>query len=147
MQLGVPVEVEGEGSNKRARGRPANVGHFHKDCGPNHFIKVLFASGLGKLQIPDGFREYLGSLPRKMIVRTYTGCSWEIKVKEVDGKAVLDQGWPAFAIAHNLQVGYFLTFKKLNDDEYRVVIFDYSCCEVVTKCPDHGDATRRIVEE
>jgi hypothetical protein len=28
-----------------------------------------------------------------------------------------------------------------------VVIFDYYWCEVITRCPDHGDATRRLVEE
>jgi hypothetical protein len=33
--------------------------------------------------------------------------------------------------------GYFHFFTKLNAKEYKVVIFDYSCCEVVGMCPPH----------
>jgi hypothetical protein len=56
----------------------------------------------------------------------------------VDNTLVLDQGWIKFSIAHNLRVGYFLAFKKTSLTKYIVTIFDYTCCEVMTKCSDHG---------
>jgi hypothetical protein len=54
-----------------------------------------------------------------------------MSIKEVSGKAVLAAGWPKFAIAHNLKIGYFLFFKKLTAKEYRVVVFDYSCVRLL----------------
>jgi hypothetical protein len=50
------------------------------------------------------------------------------EIKEVSGKAILEAGWPEFAVAHNLKIGYLLFFKKLTTREYRVVVFDYSYC-------------------
>jgi hypothetical protein len=43
-----------------------------------------------------------------------------------------------------LKIGYLLFFKKLTAREYRVVVFDYSCCEVVGRCPEHPRSTRRL---
>jgi hypothetical protein len=57
-----------------------------------------------------------------------------MSIKEVSGKAVLEAGWPEFAVAHNLKIGYL----------YRVVVSDYSCCEVVGRCPEHPRSMRRL---
>jgi hypothetical protein len=100
------------------------------------------ARGIELLPLPDAFRPFLGPIPGKMIVHTTTGCSWEMVVKEGSGKAVLEAGWPEFAIAHNLKIGYLLFFKKLTPKEYRVVVFDYSCCEVVGMCPNHPESMK-----
>jgi hypothetical protein len=59
--------------------------------------------------------------------------------------AFIDQGWAAFAVAHQLKIGQFLTFKKVSILEYSVVIFDHTCTEVMSRCPEHGDATRCVV--
>jgi hypothetical protein len=83
----------------------------------------------------------------KMIIKTTTSCQWEMSVKEVSGKAVLEAGWLEFTIAHNLKIGYLLFFKKLTAREYReyrVVVFDYSCCEVVGRYPKHPRSMRRL---
>jgi hypothetical protein len=61
-----------------------------------------------------------------------------MSVKEVSGKAVLEAWWPEFTVAHNLKIDYLLFFKKLTAMEYRVVVFDYLCCEVVGRCPEAG---------
>jgi hypothetical protein len=145
VRLIVPVEVPSveEGSGKRPRGRPPTVGHFHDDVSPTHFCKILMALGIGLLPLPDAFMPFLIPVQGKMIVQTTTGCSWEMVVKKVSGKAVLEAGWPEFAIAHNLKIGYLLFFKKLTPKEYRVVVFDYSCCEVVGMCPDHPKSMKR----
>jgi hypothetical protein len=106
LRLGVPVEVPPEeGSSRKRIGQPPSVGHFHEDMSPMHFCKILMALGIGVLPLPDGFRPYLSPVPRKIIIKTSTGCQWEMSVKEVSGKAILEAGWPEFAIAHNLKIG------------------------------------------
>jgi hypothetical protein len=67
-----------------------------------------------------------------------------MSVKEVSGKAALAASWPKFVVAHNLKIGYLLFFKKLTAKEYRVVVFDYSCCEVIGRCPEHPRSMRRL---
>jgi hypothetical protein len=37
-----------------------NARYFHEEASPNHFIKVLFAPGLGMLPIPGVFKPYFG---------------------------------------------------------------------------------------
>ncbi|KAK1668121.1 hypothetical protein QYE76_056280 [Lolium multiflorum] len=36
-----------------------------------------------------------------------------------------------FAVAHQLKVGQFVTFRKVSSLEYSVVIFDHTCTEVL----------------
>jgi hypothetical protein len=57
------------------------------------------------------------------------------------------QGWATFAIAHQLKIGQFLTFKKVSTFEYNVVIFDHTYTEMMSRCPDHSDATRCVIFE
>jgi hypothetical protein len=100
------------------------------------------APGIGVLPLPDAFRPYLGLVPGKIVVKTTTGCQWEMSIKEVSGKAVLEAGLPEFTVTHNLKIGYLLFFKKLSAKEYRVVVFDYSCYEVVGRCLEHPRSMR-----
>jgi hypothetical protein len=75
MHLGVSVEVAGEeGLDKRPRGRPLTVGHFHEDVSPTHLCKVLMPPGIEVLPLPESFRPYLGPVPGQMIMKTTTGC-------------------------------------------------------------------------
>jgi hypothetical protein len=67
--------------------------------------------------------------------------------KKVDAEAFIDHGWAAFAIAHQLKICQFLTFKKVSASEFSVVIFNHTCIKVMTRCPDHGDATRCVIIE
>jgi hypothetical protein len=82
--------------------------------------------GIRVLPLPDAFRPYLGPVPRKMIVKTTTSYQWEMDIKEVSGRAVLEAGWSDFTVAHNLKIGYMMFFKKLSARDYRVVVLDYS---------------------
>jgi hypothetical protein len=145
MRLGVPVEVPPEeGSSKKCIGRPPSVSQFHEDMSPTHFYKILMAPGIGLLPLLDDFRPYLRPVLGEMIIKTTTGCQWKMSVKEVSDKAVLKAGWLEFTVAHNLKIGYLLFFKKLTAREYRVVVFDYSCCEVVGRCPEFPRSMRRF---
>jgi hypothetical protein len=67
-----------------------------------------------------------------------------MSIKEVSNKVILEAGWPDFAIAHNLDIVYLLFFKKPSRKEYRVIVFDYSFCEVVGRCPEHPHCMRRL---
>jgi hypothetical protein len=72
---GTSNKASGEGSSsKRPRGS-VKVGHFHDDVGPTHFAKLVLSLGLEMLSIPTGFRPYLGTVPRTIILKTNTDCS------------------------------------------------------------------------
>jgi hypothetical protein len=53
----------------------------------------------------------------------------------------------AFAIAHDLEIGYFLTLKKLYPRLGKVAIFDFSGAHMVKRCPPHPKAFKRIVDK
>ncbi|XP_071680254.1 putative B3 domain-containing protein Os03g0621600 [Lolium perenne] len=144
IMLGSPAEVPGEGLTKKHRGSPANVGHFHDDVGPKC---IIFKPTSGRLLIPQDFIKWFGEIPSNIIVTTNTGCNWRMTTRREANDAFIDQGWAAFAIAHHLKVGQFLTFKKVSSFEYSVVIFDHTCTEVMSRCPYHGDATRCVIFE
>ncbi|KAK1613086.1 hypothetical protein QYE76_036759 [Lolium multiflorum] len=143
IKLGSPAEVPGEGPTKKRRGRPAKVGHFHDEPGLDHFLKIIFKPTFGRLIIPRAFVKWFGDIPSNIIVTTNTGCNWRMTTRREGDDAFIDQGWSAFAIANQLKVGQFVTFRRVSSLEYRVVIFDHTCTEVVTRCPYHGDDTRR----
>jgi hypothetical protein len=133
------VEVDQEEGSTKKRGRKATVGHLEKEKKPKNFVVVLFQPITSTLPIPEAFMPYFGKVPGKITLKTYNGCNWTINTKIVGGRAVLEQGWPSFAIAHDLKVGYMLTFEKVATTEYYVSIFDHTCCDVVTKYPAHAD--------
>jgi hypothetical protein len=87
------------------------------------------------LQISSKFVDIFRSITRRIAILTITRCSWRMTTKCNGEKAIIDQGWVAFAIARVLRVGYFLTFCK--EALPSVVIFDYTSTEVMTRCPDH----------
>jgi hypothetical protein len=41
-----------------------------------------------------------------------------VKLKDIKGIVCLDQGWPRFAIAQYVKIGYFMTFKMLRGDVF-----------------------------
>ncbi|KAK1652745.1 hypothetical protein QYE76_070550 [Lolium multiflorum] len=104
----------GEGSAaKRLRGRPPKVRYFHGDIGPSHFTKVIMELGLDLLPIHDAFCQYLGTIPKTIVMKTNTRCSWRVKLKDVINKIFMDQGCEGFAVAHDFKIGYFMNFKAL----------------------------------
>jgi hypothetical protein len=81
IDVGAPVEVPGEDSSKRSRGRPANVGHFHGYVGPEQFLRIIFERMMGILPILSKFVESFGPIPGKITVLTNTVCSWRMTTK------------------------------------------------------------------
>ena len=117
--------------------RKATYDWMKNNVTPNHFCKVVVAPGLGLLPVPAAFRPYLAEVPGEITVHMNTSCIWTITVADINGKACLVKGWPAFAIAHDLHQGYLLLFKKLGRTEYKVIMFDLTGCQVARQCREH----------
>ncbi|KAK1679038.1 hypothetical protein QYE76_039886 [Lolium multiflorum] len=104
---------------------------------------MVFKPTFSRLRIPHDFVRWFGEIPSNIIVTTNTGYYWRMTTVREGDDAYIDQGWVAFAVDHQLQIGQFLVFKKVSTFQYNVVIFDYTCTEVMTMCRYHGDATSR----
>ncbi|KAK1647031.1 hypothetical protein QYE76_064836 [Lolium multiflorum] len=85
--------------------RPAKVGHFHEEARPDYFLKIIFKPTFGRLMIPKAFVKWFGEIPSTIIVTTNSGCNWMIPTRREGNNAFIDQGWTAFAVAHQLKVG------------------------------------------
>jgi hypothetical protein len=72
-------------------------------------------------------------VPRTITLRTSTGYNCDIRLKDVNRKVVMDQHGLGFSIDYHTRIGYFLTFKKIKPVDFRFIIFDYSCSEMVKK--------------
>nr|XP_051229182.1 B3 domain-containing protein At4g01580-like [Lolium perenne] len=142
IMLGSPAEVLGEGPAKKRCGRPARVGHLHEEAGPDHFLKIILKPTVGRLMIPTAFVKWFRVIPSNIIVTTNTGCNWRMTTRREGNDAFIDQGWTAFAVAHQLKVGQFLTFRKVSSLEYSVVIFDHTCTEVVSSVLNYDPVCR-----
>ncbi|KAK1630824.1 hypothetical protein QYE76_005139 [Lolium multiflorum] len=108
-------------------------------------FRIVIKPTFDRLRIPHDFVRWFGEIPSNIIVTTNTGCYWRMTTVREGDDAYIDQGWAAFAVAHQLQIGQFLVFKKVSTFQYNVVIFDHTCTEVMTMCRYHGDATRCVV--
>jgi hypothetical protein len=69
-----------------------------------------------------------------------------VKLRDVKGTAFLDQGWPGFSLAHQIKIGYFMTFKMMRGNVFKATIFDYTMTDVVQECPQHHPALAMINE-
>jgi hypothetical protein len=65
-----------------------------------------------------------------------------MNIKEVSRNAVMED----FVVAHNMKISYMPFFRNLSAREYKVVVFDYSCREVVGRCPQHPEYMKRSDE-
>jgi hypothetical protein len=106
---------------------------------PRGFAKVLTYDCLHRIVIPEGFRQSLHTpSPYVMTLKFNGACLWFVMMKTLDdGKAILEDGWPEFVIAHRLQIGYALTFKLVGPTTMKVIAFDLERIEIVSKCLVH----------
>ena len=104
---------------------------------------MLDQLSLERIVIPQDFLPSFGTTlelgsSREMTLKTPGGCTWFITMKVLlDGQVILDDGWPYFVIAHELQMGNVLTFKLVEPTVLKVHSFDLDRIEIVSKCHDH----------
>ncbi|KAK1613290.1 hypothetical protein QYE76_036963 [Lolium multiflorum] len=95
---------------------------------PDSFCKVLCTSELEVITIPSRVLPWFyGECPESIKLKMSTACTWIVDLKQQDGNVLMDAGWPEFVKAHDLKVGYLLTFKKLDTKSLQVLIFAYNC--------------------
>jgi hypothetical protein len=94
---------------KSRRQGPSHVGQFYVG-----YPEALLQGGCGTwIRVSTHSWQLQATLAVMVVVRTNTRCSWEFTVTDVNGRSVLNQGWPQFAIAHKLKSRYFLIFKRV----------------------------------
>ncbi|KAK1665088.1 hypothetical protein QYE76_053247 [Lolium multiflorum] len=105
-------------------------GRIDEENTPDSFCKVLCTSELEVISIPSRVLPWFyGGCPESINLKMSTACTWIVDLKQQDGNVLMDAGWPEFVKAHDLKVGYLLTFKKLDTKSLQVLIFGYNCCE------------------
>ncbi|KAK1694639.1 hypothetical protein QYE76_011336 [Lolium multiflorum] len=110
-------------------------GRIDEENTPDSFCKVLCTSELEVISIPSRVLPWFyGGCPESINLKMSTACTWIVDLKQQDGNVLMDEGWPEFVKAHDLKVGYLLTFKKLDTKSLQVLIFGYNCCEKVIWC-------------
>jgi hypothetical protein len=115
--------------------------------GLENFLCINFEQTMGMLPISLKLVEWFELVPEKITVLTNTRCNWRrLPSSREIGRSSIRGGQP-FSVARKLRVGHFLNFQKEAPGIYRLVIFDYTYFEVMTRYLDHGDATRLVVEE
>ncbi|KAK1618768.1 hypothetical protein QYE76_024285 [Lolium multiflorum] len=104
-------------------------GRIDEENTPDSFCKVLCTSELEVISIPSRVLPWFyGGCPESINLKMSTACTWIVDLKQQDGNVLMDKGWPEFVKAHDLKVGYLLTFKKLDTKSLQVLIFGYNCC-------------------
>ncbi|KAK1647106.1 hypothetical protein QYE76_064911 [Lolium multiflorum] len=112
-------------------------GRIDEENTPDSFCKVLCTSELEVISIPSRVLPWFyGGCPESINLKMSTACTWIVDLKQQDGNVLMDKGWPEFVKAHDLKVGYLLTFKKLDTKSLQVLIFGYNCCEKVIWCSE-----------
>ncbi|KAK1618676.1 hypothetical protein QYE76_024193 [Lolium multiflorum] len=107
-------------------------GRIDEENTPDSFCKVLCTSELEVISIPSRVLPWFyGGCPESINLKMSTACTWIVDLKQQDGNVLMDKGWPEFVKAHDLKVGYLLTFKKLDTKSLQVLIFGYNCCAVL----------------
>jgi hypothetical protein len=101
---------------KRMASPPMQVRHAHEENTADSLYKLLLLlAGSDVCAIPNGFVHcFEGKCLGKIKLKISSGCIWDVDLKMENMKNFMDIGWSEFVKAHNLKVGYFLVFKKLD---------------------------------
>ncbi|KAM1025753.1 hypothetical protein ACFX13_039512 [Malus domestica] len=95
------------------------------------FFKIMIGDQLSKvLFLPPKFAPTVSALVnKKAVLEDSRGWQWKVTISRVDGSLAFQQGWNAFALDNDLQVGELLFFNYVTDSHFDVKICDKSGCE------------------
>ncbi|KAF7071943.1 hypothetical protein CFC21_077158 [Triticum aestivum] len=91
--------------------------------------------------MPLDFTKQFQAVPQEFKLKTNIGCAWRVTVRLMNGRVILDKGWPPFAAVHQIKIDYIVTFKLLTRDTQKVIVFNDADIEAATKCGKHDDAS------
>ena len=102
---------------------------------PDSFCKLVFLPNGLDGAIPIAFESsFQGVWPETIKLKISTDCIWQVGLKEEDGKIIMDARWSEFVKAHDLKIGYFVVFMKIDTRSLKVLVFDHDNCDNVIKC-------------
>ncbi|XP_061988026.1 uncharacterized protein LOC133706499 isoform X4 [Rosa rugosa] len=108
--------------------------HGNKKSGSHNetsFFKIMFGKQFSKfMDLPPKVARILLLSDRRTFLEDSCGLRWKVAISSVNGSWAFQQGWNAFALDHDLQVGDFLVFNYVVGSHFTVKIYDNSGCEV-----------------
>ncbi|XP_027075128.1 B3 domain-containing protein REM14 isoform X2 [Coffea arabica] len=92
-----------------------------------HFFKPILPGFIDGVKIPASFLNYLGGKisENQAVLRRGGVKEWRVEISD----QWLREGWRAFAVENNLQVGDFVVFEHEGNMVFEVLVFDPSHCE------------------
>ncbi|KAL6177575.1 hypothetical protein ACLB2K_049101 [Fragaria x ananassa] len=97
----------------------------------NSFFKIMIGKQFSKfMELPPKVARVVLLSDRKTFLEDLTGQRWNVAISTVNGSLSFQQGWNAFALNHDLQVGDFLVFNYIVGSHFTVKIYDNSGCEL-----------------
>ena len=80
-------------------------------------------------RIPKKFYKHLpASPPKQASLVTQTDKIWRVDVCQNEEGICFNRGWPEFAKAHHLQIGYLVVFRYEGKMVFNVEVFDTTSC-------------------
>lgn len=115
---------------KRGRGRPPKPNRGERK--PYRFFKIILPCVLQQhsLRIPEKFATTFSSEYSVAKLSLPTGLVWKVAISRSQNKLYFTQGWEEFLVHNAIKLGYFLEFEHRGNCNFRVHIFDLSCCEI-----------------
>ncbi|KAM5571786.1 hypothetical protein ABKV19_012063 [Rosa sericea] len=108
--------------------------HGNKKSGSHietSFFKIMFGKQFSEfMELPPKVARILLLSDRRTFLEDSRGLRWKVAISSVNGSWAFQQGWNAFALDHDLQVGDFLVFNYVVGSHFTVKIYDNSGCEV-----------------
>nr|XP_011464210.1 PREDICTED: uncharacterized protein LOC101297645 isoform X3 [Fragaria vesca subsp. vesca] len=97
----------------------------------NSFFKIMIGKQFSKfMELPPKVARIVLLSDRKTFLEDLTRQRWNVAISTVNGSLAFQQGWNAFALDHDLQVGDFLVFNYVVGSHFTVKIYDNSGCEL-----------------
>ncbi|RLN43487.1 hypothetical protein C2845_PM01G34760 [Panicum miliaceum] len=94
-----------------------------------YFFKVMVGDFRSRMTIPEKFAQrFRDKIRGKITLKVYNGSTCTVVVARYRNKLVLEAGWEAFVITHDIRLADLLVFRYNGNFQFEVLVFDPSCC-------------------
>ena len=95
-------------------------------------------------RIPPKFvRDFGHELSEDATLAVPNGRPWRVRLKRDEGGVWFDDGWYDFAKYYSVSAGYISIFKYGKNSNFRVLIFDFTACEINYKREEGSKLDKR----